>query len=47
VGNMIRITLNGTRLVETKDDSYGQGKIGLFCYAQDGQAFNNVRVILD
>jgi hypothetical protein len=47
VGNTIRIDLNGVRLVEARDDSYRQGKIGLFCYAQDGQAFNNVRVILN
>jgi hypothetical protein len=34
-------------LLEVTDGSYRRGKIGLFCYAQKGQAFDDVRVVSD
>jgi hypothetical protein len=43
-GNSIRASVNGRRLFELQDNAYGRGKIGLFCYAQSQQAFDNVRV---
>jgi hypothetical protein len=46
-GNSIRATVDGRRLFDEKDDAYGRGKIGLFCYAQNQQAFDNVRVTND
>ena len=45
-GAVIQASINGTELVQVKDDSYPTGKIGLFCYAQQGQAFDDVRVTL-
>lgn len=44
-GNLIRIKVDGRQLLEVTDDSYGKGKIGVFCYAQSHQAFDDVRVI--
>ena len=44
-GDVIGATVDGKRLCEVKDGSYSRGKIGLFCYAQKGQAFDDVRVI--
>jgi hypothetical protein len=44
-GNMIRGWIGDRQLFEVQDDSYRHGKIGLFCYAQSDQAFDNVRVV--
>jgi hypothetical protein len=46
-GDNIKATADGKPLVQFKDASYSRGKIGLFCFAQAGQAFNDVRVTLD
>jgi hypothetical protein len=40
----IRAMIDGRQLFEVKDAAYGQGKIGLFCYSQSHQLFDNVRV---
>ncbi|HEY6334138.1 MAG TPA: family 16 glycoside hydrolase [Blastocatellia bacterium] len=45
-GDTIRASIDGAQLVEAKDNSYPTGKIGLFCYAQQGQAFDDVKVTL-
>ncbi|HEU4390426.1 MAG TPA: hypothetical protein VFV34_21660 [Blastocatellia bacterium] len=45
-GNNITAMLNGTILATVVDDSYATGKVGLFCFAQKGQAFDDVRVTL-
>jgi hypothetical protein len=44
-GDRIRASVDGRRLFEVRDSSYARGKIGLFCYAQEGQAFDNATVI--
>ena len=44
-GDKIAASVDGRQLFEVKDGSYGRGKIGLFCYAQKGQAFDDVRVV--
>jgi hypothetical protein len=44
-GDTISGSVNGERLFEVKDGAYRAGKIGLFCFAQGGQSFDNVRVI--
>jgi hypothetical protein len=44
-GDVITAATDGKRLCEVKDHSYRRGKIGLFCYAQKGQAFDDVRVV--
>jgi hypothetical protein len=46
IGNRLRGWVNGRQLFELKDGSYRRGKIGLFCYAQNGQAFDDVKVTL-
>jgi hypothetical protein len=43
-GDTIRASVDGQPLLEVKDGSYTRGKIGLFCYAQNGQAFDEVKV---
>jgi hypothetical protein len=45
ISNRIRIQINGRQLLQVSDDSYRKGKIGLFCYAQSHQAFDDVRVV--
>jgi hypothetical protein len=45
VGDTIRAAVDGRSLFEVKDASYRHGKIGLFCYAQNDQAFDDVKVI--
>jgi len=45
-GDLIRARLDGRQLFEVKDADYRRGKIGLFCYAQNGQAFDDIKVIL-
>jgi hypothetical protein len=47
VGDVIKASVDGKHLFEVKDSSYKYGKIGLFCYAQSGQAFDDVRVVGD
>ena len=47
VGDRIRASVNGQRLFEVKDGSYRRGKIGLFCYAQSDQAFDDIKVMRD
>jgi hypothetical protein len=42
VGDMINATVDGRRLFQVQDDAYRRGKIGLFCYAQNDQAFDDV-----
>ena len=44
-GTSIKASVNGTFLCEVTDKSYSRGKIGLFCYAQKGQAFDDVKVV--
>jgi hypothetical protein len=46
-GNSIRASLDGQQLFDLTDAAYGKGKIGLFCYAQNQQGFDNVRVTND
>jgi len=41
----IRGSVDGRTLFEVRDSSYRRGKIGLFCYAQEGQGFDNITVI--
>jgi hypothetical protein len=43
-GDHLRGSLNGQPLFDLRDTSYAQGKVGLFCYAQSDQAFDDVRV---
>jgi hypothetical protein len=42
--NRIKATVDGRVLFELEDGSYRQGKVGLFCFAQGGQAFDDARV---
>ena len=44
-GELLRVSLGGARLCEVKDRSFSRGAIGLFCYAQKGQGFDDVRVV--
>ena len=44
--DILRVSIDGKALIETRDATYRNGKIGLFCYAQSRQAFDNVRVLL-
>lgn len=44
-GDTIRASVDGKQLCEVKDTAYKQGKIGLFCYSQSHQLFDNVRVV--
>lgn len=44
-GDVITASVDGKQLCEVQDSHYSQGKIGLFCYAQKGQAFDDVRVV--
>lgn len=43
--DVMRASVDGRELFTLKDASYLHGKVGLFCYAQKGQAFDNVRVV--
>jgi len=45
-GDNIQVNLDGSHLVDVRDEQYRAGKIGLFCFAQAGQAFTDVRVVL-
>jgi hypothetical protein len=44
-GDVITASADGRRLCEVNDPSYQRGKIGVFCYAQKGQAFDDVSVV--
>jgi hypothetical protein len=44
-GELLAARVDGRELFRVKDGSYRRGKIGLFCYAQNGQAFDDVRVV--
>jgi hypothetical protein len=44
IGDTIRAEVDGKPLFEVKDESFKRGKIGLFCYAQSNQAFDDVSV---
>ncbi len=44
-GDTIRASVDGLPLLEVKDGTFRRGKVGLFCFAQDGQAFDDVRVV--
>ena len=44
-GNVIKASVDGKQLFEVKNGAYGRGKVGLFCYAQMGQAFDDVKVV--
>lgn len=44
---VIKASVDGRQLFEVKDSSYRSGRIGLFCYAQKGQSFDDVRVVGD
>ena len=44
VGDNLRVRVDSQTLFDLKDGQYRRGKIGLFCYAQSGQAFDDVRV---
>lgn len=44
-GETIRVRVDSRELFEMKDSSISHGKVGLFCYAQNGQAFDEVRVM--
>ena len=43
-GELIKASVDGRELFEIRDAAYSHGKVGLFCYAQKGQAFDDVRV---
>jgi hypothetical protein len=43
-GDLIRADVDGKQLFEVKDGAYARGKVGLFCYAQSNQAFDDVMV---
>jgi len=46
VGDTISAAVDGRTLFQVKDGSYSRGKIGLFCYAQNNQAFDDVKVTM-
>jgi hypothetical protein len=45
-GDLIKASVDGRQLFEVRDGAYRRGKVGLFCYAQNGQAFDDIKVIL-
>jgi len=44
-GDLITAFVDGKQLLELRDTRYRSGRIGLFCYAQNGQAFDDVKVV--
>lgn len=44
-GDLIRAKMDDESLFEIRDETYKAGKIGLFCFAQSSQAFDDVRVV--
>ena len=45
VGDLMKASVDGKFLFEVRDSSIQRGRIGLFCYAQSGIAFDDVRVV--
>jgi len=45
VGDAIRARIDDQTVLEVRDGEYRRGRVGLFCYAQSGQAFDDVRVV--
>jgi hypothetical protein len=45
VTDRIKAVVDDRVLCEVTDGSYRRGRVGLFCYAQNGQAFDDVRVV--
>ena len=43
-GDHLSGRLDGQPLFDVQDTAYRSGKVGLFCYAQSDQAFDDVRV---
>ena len=43
-GEVIKAWLDSRQLLELRDEAFRRGKVGLFCYAQNDQAFDDVRV---
>jgi len=43
-GDVIKAWLDSRQLFEVRDKDFRRGKVGLFCYAQSGQAFDDIRV---
>jgi hypothetical protein len=46
LGDSLKGSVDDRPLFDAKDASYKRGKIGLFCFAQSGQAFGDVKVTL-
>jgi hypothetical protein len=46
-GPLIEVRMDEAILCSVTDATYESGGIGLFCYAQNGQAFDDIRVLLD
>ena len=44
-GDLITALVDGKQLLELRDTRYRSGRIGLFCCAQSGQAFDDVKVV--
>jgi hypothetical protein len=44
IDDLITARVDQHILCEVRDKSYRRGRIGLFCYAQNGQAFDDVKV---
>lgn len=44
-GDHLRAKIDDQQLFDLHDDSYKNGKAGLFCYAQSDQAFDDLRVV--
>ncbi len=38
------VKIDGTIVFEFTDDTLGKGRVGLFCYAQEGAEFDNIKV---
>ena len=45
IGDQISASLDGKSLFEVRDNANRRGRIGLFCYAESGIAFDDVRVM--
>jgi hypothetical protein len=43
-GDLISASVDGAQIFQVRDGSYRSGRIGLFCYAQQEQAFDDVKV---
>ncbi|HET9530792.1 MAG TPA: hypothetical protein VFQ92_10590 [Blastocatellia bacterium] len=44
IDDNIRARLDGQTIFDVKDGEYRRGSVGLFCFAQSGQRFDDVRV---